>query len=140
MESVTFTLLLDYIYNKFAVTFVLSIIGIIIRELVCNVSKRNKVNIKKILASNIFSTALLCVIGEYFDISFSIYVILCMIVGIWSSKIVSLAVNSKFMAKVFSKVAKQLADPVIGSIADVIDENNDTNNTNTDNQKKNKKE
>ena len=122
MEQPTFTLLLDYLYSKFAVTFILCIIGVAIRLISTAVNNKQRVSRGKLIASTMFSTFLMCAIGEYIHINFSVYVFLCVVVGMWSTKIVSLALDSKFMSKVTLKCLKKVASPVAKSISEALDD------------------
>lgn len=69
-----------------------------------------------------FSTFLMCAVGEYIHINFSVYVFLCVVVGMWSTKIVSLALDSKFMSKVTLKCLNKVASPVAKSISEALDD------------------
>lgn len=122
MEQPTFTLLLDYLYSKFAVTFILCIIGVAIRLISTAVNNKQRVSRGKLIASTMFSTFLMCAVGEYIHINFSVYVFLCVVVGMWSTKIVSLALDSKFMSKVTLKCLKKVASPVAKSISEALDD------------------
>lgn len=142
MEQFTFTLLLDYIYNKFALTFLITILGVVIRTLMSNVSAKQKVSIGKVLASTVFSTILMCAIRELIPFTFTVYVLVCVIVGMWSMKIVSLVMDSKFMTKFISKYLKSIAGPVAKSLSDALDDENDNvdEEKSTTNNKDKKKE
>lgn len=142
MEQFTFTLLLDYIYNKFALTFLITILGVVIRTLMSNVSAKQKVSIGKVLASTVFSTILMCAIRELIPFTFTVYVLVCVIVGMWSMKIVSLVMDSKFMTKFISKYLKSIAGPVAKSLSDALDDedNNVDEEKSTTNNKDKKKE
>lgn len=142
MEQFTFTLLLDYIYNKFALTFLITILGVVIRTLMSNVSAKQKVSIGKVLASTVFSTILMCAIRELIPFTFTVYVLVCVIVGMWSMKIVSLVMDSKFMTKFISKYLKSIAGPVAKSLSDALDDedNNVDEEKSTTNNKYKKKE
>ena len=122
MDQLTFTLLLDYLYSKFAVTFILCIIGVAIRLISTAVNNKQRVSRGKLIASTMFSTFLMCAVGEYIHINFSVYVFLCVVVGMWSTKIVSLALDSKFMSKVTLKCLKKVASPVAKSISEALDD------------------
>lgn len=142
MEQFTFTLLLDYIYNKFALTFLITILGVVIRTLMSNVSAKQKVSIGKVLASTVFSTILMCAIRELIPFTFTVYVLVCVIVGMWSMKIVSLVMDSKFMTKFISKYLKNIAGPVAKSLSDALDDEDDNvdEEKSTTNNKDKKKE
>lgn len=142
MEQFTFTLLLDYIYNKFALTFLITILGVVIRTLMSNVSAKQKISIGKVLASTVFSTILMCAIRELIPFTFTVYVLVCVIVGMWSMKIVSLVMDSKFMTKFISKYLKSIAGPVAKSLSDALDDEDDNvdEEKSTTNNKDKKKE
>ena len=72
MEQPTFTLLLDYLYSQFAVTFILSIVGVVIRVTVKTINNKDRVSIGKLIASTMFSTFLMCAVREYIHINFSL--------------------------------------------------------------------
>lgn len=125
MEQFTFTLLLDYIYHRFAITFILCMIGIVIRLLMKNVNVKKKIGIGKVIASTMFSTFLMCAIGELIDFEFTVYVLVCVVVGMWSMAIVQVVMDSKFMTKLLNKYLKNLADPVAKSLSDALKEESD---------------
>lgn len=127
MDQLTFTLLLDYIYNKFAVTLVLCSVGVVIRNIISDFSCNRKVSIGKTVASSMFSTVLMCAVKDYIDIAFSIYVLACVIIGMWSTRIISLVADSKFMGKVTKRLLKSIANPVADAVSDVLDEENKNN-------------
>ena len=133
MDQLTFTLLLDYIYNRFAVTLVLCSIGVFIKNIINDISYKRKVSIGKTVASSMFSTVLMCAVKDYIGIAFSVYVLTCVIVGMWSTKIISLVVDSKFMGKVTKRLLKSIASPVADAVSDVLDEEENKNNDGIDN-------
>lgn len=130
MEQPTFTLLLDYLYSKFAVTFILCIVGVIIKVIITTVNNKQRVSIGKLIASTMFSTFLMCAIGEYIHINFSIYALICVVVGMWSTNLVALFLNSKFISNLTLKYLKKVAGPVAKSISEALDEEDISDNKN----------
>lgn len=124
MDQLTFTLLLDYLYSNFAVTFILSIIGVVIRLVVKNVGAKQRISIGRFVASAVFSTILLCALRNYVDIDFSVYVFLCIVVGMWSPNIVSVVLDSKFMANLLKKYLKGVFEPIAKSLSDALEDEN----------------
>lgn len=122
MEQPTFTLLLDYLYSKFAVTFILCIIGVIIKVMITSVNKKQKVSIGKLIASTMFSTFLMCAIVEHYHITFSIYALISVIVGMWSTNLVALFLNSRFIRNLTLRYLKTVAGPLAKSISESLDE------------------
>ena len=135
MDQVTITLLLDYLYSKFAVTFILSIIGVVIRMIVNNVNSKQRVSTGRLIASTMFSTVLLCAIGEFAYINFSVYVLLCVIVGMWSTKLVSLVLDSKFMCKFTMKYLKRVSGTVAKSLSEALEEETESEDKKSKNEK-----
>ena len=124
MDQLTFTLLLDYLYSNFAVTFILSIIGVVIRLVVKNVGAKQRISIGRFVASAVFSTILLCALRNYVDIDFSVYVFLCIVVGMWSPNIVSVVLDSKFMTSLLKKYLKGVSEPIAKSLSDALEDEN----------------
>ena len=135
MDQVTITLLLDYLYSKFAVTFILSIIGVVIRMIVNNVNSKQRVSTGRLIASTMFSTVLLCAIGEFAYINFSVYVLLCVIVGMWSTKLVSLVLDSKFMGKFTMKYLKRVSGTAAKSQTKALEEETESEDKKSKNEK-----
>lgn len=131
MQQFTFTLFLDYLYNRFALTFVLCIIGSIIRILINASKERKSVSISKVLASTMFSTVLMCALSEFIPFTFTVYVLVCVLIGMWNQKILHLFLDSKFMTKLLENSLKTIAGPVSDIIEDTISD--------TQNNKENKK-
>ena len=69
----------------------------------------------------------MCAVKDYIDIAFSIYVLACVIIGMWSTRIISLVADSKFMGKVTKRLLKSIANPVADAVSDVLDEENKNN-------------
>lgn len=139
--EITKTVLLDYLYNKFAITFVLCLIGAFIKECAKEYNnpiekkeKRNVLNMKIVLSSSIFCTFLMCAIAEYANIQFTIYALICVIAGMWSSIIIRAAMNFRFMKTFLINFFKNLG-PVFKASSKAIQELE-----NTDDNKDNKKE
>lgn len=124
MDQLTFTLLLDYLYSNFAVTFILSIIGVVIRLVVKNVGAKQRISIGRFVSSAVFSTILLCALRNYVDIDFSVYVFLCIVVGMWSPNIVSVVLDSKFMTNLLKKYLKGVSEPIAKSLSDALEDEN----------------
>lgn len=135
MEQFTFTLLLDYIYHRFAITFILTLLGVVIRVLMSNVNSKQQVGIGKVVASAMFSTILMCAITELVPFAFTVYVLACVLSGMWSMKIVSLGLDSKFMTKIISKYIKNVAGSMGEAISDALDDESKAEKGSNDNNK-----
>lgn len=132
---------LEYLYDKFAVTFILCIVGVFIKECIGNVRRNKKFKVKRILSSVIVSTAIMCAIGSNLSLSFEWYALVNILFGAWSNSIASFVLSSKFMTKYIPKFLHNLANPIAKTIADVLeDDDNDKKDSKKSTSKKDKKE
>ncbi len=131
MQQTTINLLIDYLYNKFAIAFVCSLIGISIYEVIIN-TKDKPIKLRALLATSTFSTVLLCAIRDKFpNLSFSAYILLCTLVSMWGKKILLLLTNSKFMSKFLANLLKKLAsDSVSKALSDTVNDEVDSKKDN----------
>lgn len=116
MGNITFNILLEFLYNRFAVTFIFCLIGSCIREALKTTKKdsKSKINIKKIATSTMFSTFLMCACAEYIDLPFGVYAVLSVFGGMWGLVIAELAMNGNFVIKFLGKLTKKvITDPIV---------------------------
>lgn len=114
--------LLNYLYNDFAVSFVICLCGSIIRDMLNSYKNNTKINIKKIIIYGKFSTILLCAVRAYIDIEFNIYIFICILAGMWSDSIVNFFTNSKIMLFLLNRILKNIDDPISKAVSDATDE------------------
>ena len=119
MEDLSIDVLLEFLYNRFAVTFLLCMIGSITREMFLPTKKKKSqlLNIKKIVTSTVFSTFLMCTFADYIDLTFSAYAVLSILCGIWGLIIVQIAVNENFVQKLLLKFAEKLPESLAKAAA-----------------------
>lgn len=121
-ESTMVNELLSYLYGSFLITYVLCVIGSLIRD-VMNVSKKkSRIHIKSILISSILVTSIICAIGNRYTIDFSIYVLLCLLGGACSGSICNLVMNNKLLLILTKVIGKNIKDPVAKIISDTVEE------------------
>lgn len=121
-ESTMVNELLSYLYGSFLITYVLCVIGSLIKD-VMNVSKKkSKIYIKSILISSILVTSIICVIGSQYKIDFSLYVVLCLLGGACSGSICNLFMNNKLLIILTKVIGKNIKDPVAKIISDTVEE------------------
>ena len=122
MDVISLGLLLEYLYDKFVVTFILCLIGGIIRETASSAMKQRKMNASKMMASVVLASALMCALVDYVKVPFSIYTIICILVGIWAPILLKLIMNTKFMARLVSNIAANMKDPIAKGISTALNE------------------
>lgn len=141
MDVISLGLLLEYLYDKFVVTFILCLIGGIIRETASTAMKQKQMNAKRMMASVVLASALMCALVDYVKVPFSIYTIICILVGIWAPVLLKLIMNTKIMMKLVSNIAANMKDPIAKGISTTIneldeDENRDERNPIEDKEEK----
>ena len=99
MNEITFSVLLEFLYNEFAVTFVFCFLGSCIRS-ISQTKKQDEsksFNVKRIVISTIFSTLLMCTFTEYIDLQFEVYAFASFFCGLWGLQLCKIAMNIKFI-------------------------------------------
>lgn len=132
MSDITVDILLEFLYNQFAVTFVFCLVGSIIRDWTRTTTSKDKqskmLDIKRIVTSTVFSTFLMCACAEYIDLPFSVYAITSVFCGMWGLVMVNIAINGKFMTNICKNLVKKLVDPVlqtaVESASEILEEEN----------------
>ena len=124
MDAISVSILLEYLYKKFVVTFIMCLIGAFLRESVKTV-KQTKLNTRKTLASAILASVLMCALFDYISIPFSIYTVLTIITGMWSHTLLNLLLNVKIMKVLLKNIFKNIKDPVMQGLSDTMEELDD---------------
>lgn len=124
MEDLSIDVLLEFLYNRFAVTFLLCMVGSLTREMFLPTKKKKSklLNIKRIVTSTVFSTFLMCTFADYIDLTFSAYAVLSILCGIWGLIIVQIAVNENFVMKLLLKLADKIPNSLAKSAAESASE------------------
>ena len=126
MDDLTVYVLLEFLYNKFAVTFVFCSVGYFIREFTSKDKKSKTSIIKKFVITTMFSTFLMCACAEYIDLPIGVYAIFSIFCGIWGLQIINIVVSGNFFKKFTHALSKLITNPVIKSAvetaSDVFDE------------------
>lgn len=135
MDTISVAILLEYIYNKFLVTFVLCMVGSLIKETMLLSKKYKKINITKVIMSSLFSSCIVCGLVDYVSMTFSIYSIVCILFGMWGYQLLLLFLNANFMKKLVSVILHNITGPLSKYAKDLDeslkDENDKDNNSNT---------
>ncbi len=121
-ESTMVNELLSYLYGSFLITYVLCVIGSLIRDVMNMSKKKSKIHIKSILISSILVTSIICAIGNKYKIEFSIYVLLCLLGGACSGSICNILMNNKLLLILTKVIGKNIKDPVTKIISETVEE------------------
>lgn len=132
MDNYTLGLLLDYLYNKFAVTFILSLVGASMREVfVTNKNRKNHIKISKLFMSAVLVTVLLCALGELYKFNFSVYVLVCVMCGLWGEFIVTkILLNKRVIFNFVINLLKKLGGSFSSAAAETLAEENKNKKSN----------
>lgn len=124
MGVVTINMLLEYLYKKFIVTFILCLIGVFVNKSI-KASKLENINFKKALASTIVASVLVCFIIDIVDLSFSVYIVVSILVGIWSTTILKLIMDIKFIRSLTINILKMFKIPITNLLSDTLKDMNE---------------
>lgn len=129
MDTVSVTILLEYLYNKFLVTFVLCLMGSFIKETMLLSKKYKKINLRKIMLSGVFSSLIVCVITDYVSMTFAMYSIVCVLFGMWGYRLLLLFLNTNFIKKLVSVILRNVSGPLSKYASDLDESLKDENFT-----------
>ena len=121
MDVISLNILLEYLYKRFVVTFLLCLVGAFIKESTVS----GKMNFLSVLSSTIFSSVLICTLIEYIKVPFSLYAAITLLVGMWSSSLIKLFLNLKFVQSLMKVLVKNISGPaskVLGRMAEEVEE------------------
>lgn len=114
--NISVDILLGFL-SGFSVTFVFCVMGALIGATIKASKNQEKINTKKLIASVVFSTFLMCGIAQYIEMNLQVYAILCVICGMWGKQIINAFLNEKFLSNLFTNIAKLITSPVVKEIA-----------------------
>lgn len=126
MEQLSIDILLEFLYNKFAITFWFCLFGSFSREYLVyltttksgsNNKKHGNFNFGKVVISAIFSTILMCACADYVkvELHIEVYAIISVVLGMWGLGIMKSIIDKKFLYVLSKKVTKYITDPIIKS-------------------------
>lgn len=139
MDLISFTVLLEYLYKKFIVTFILCLIGSFLRESLGGSTKITQISPTRITSSAVFGSIIMCALLEYIKVPFSIYACITIVVGIWSPQLLQLVMDANIMKKFTKNLLKQVKDPIAKAIVSTEQEiANEIEKDNDEQKEKNK--
>ena len=128
--------LLDFLYNKFMISFIICVFGSFSRDVIDTIKNHTKLNVGVTLVTALFGGVITCMILDIADnISFGEFVFLAYFIGLWSYQIFNIVTNKKF-AKIISigfNKASKLPKEVTSSIEQIakeVDQGEDNTNKN----------
>lgn len=122
MDPVSINILLEYLYKRYIVTFLLCLVGAFIKESTMSTAKVKKISILKILSPSIFSSVLICALSDYMKVPFGVYMGICIVTGMWGSSLVKLFLNAKFIKHLLTTGLARLGGTLGRKLSDMSEE------------------
>ena len=135
-ELITISGLLDYLYSRFAVTYLMCFLGVIISKVLkitISMDKKKPVtlNVLSLALQGALITVIICAAQDYLRVkSFNLYVMICVFAGIWSPVIIQAITNIKLVKMFIVNITKKAKDPIVSAVGETIDQIEDLDNDN----------
>lgn len=140
MNQFTLALFIDYMYNRFILTFVLCLLGALSKDLYDTIKNLNKINISRILVSSLFGSITMSALLDVVNWKFSIHVLVCFFTGMWAFKLLEFAMNwnivKAFLKALFKQSKGVISKTITETISDIEESNKDDDEKSTDKEAK----
>lgn len=140
LNLVDFSLLWNYFVNRFAIIFLLVMVGAFIHDIYDTMKNQTIINIKGIIISSIVGTAVIAAAIECFQPSIGVLVLICLMVGIWGYKLLDIIMNWNVVRSLLRNILKNSKNAVGEAIADTMDDLSKENKNEEESMKINDKE
>lgn len=151
MEQLSIDVLLEFLYNKFAITFWFCLFGSFSKEYLAyltisktgsNSKKYGNFNLGKVVMSAVFSTILMCACADYVkvELHIEVYAIISVILGMWGLGIMKIIIDKKFLYVLSNKITKYITDPIIKSAVESASESLEEDNKESNKKQQSKDE
>lgn len=107
MSNLTIELFIDYMYNRFLIIFFICLAGSLVHDVCGTIKNLSKIEYMKDIISALFSAIVLSTIIDIVNWNFSLCVLVCFLTGIYSFKLLELALNWKVMKSIVLNILKQ---------------------------------
>lgn len=120
----TVDMIIDYLINNFMISFVMCLLGSLIKDMFDNMQNSSKLSIKKIFISTIFSSFLAASLVDWLriKISFGAMLLICLLVGMWGFWILKWITKYANVYLLFSNVLKNVNNNIANGVANTMDE------------------
>ena len=133
MNDLTFSVLLEFLYNRFAVTFVMCFVGSWMRGVFMNNKNERKIfDIKRVVISTLFSTFLMCACSVYLNLKVEVYILLSVLCGMWGLAIMKLVMSENFLLLLVKNFSKKVADPIVKGTMEAVTQVSEQKDTEKD--------
>ena len=122
MDAVSVNILLEYLYKRYIVTFLLCLVGAFIKESTMSTAKVKKISILKILSPSIFSSVLICALSDYMKVPFGVYTGICIVTGMWSYPLVKLFLSIKFIKQILRAALANIGGALGRKLTDISED------------------
>lgn len=112
----SFDIILKYSY-EFATAFAFCAVGSFLRQAFSSVPKSKKINVPKIFISTVFSAILMCAFIKYKELSFELFVLTCVLFGMYSNKLMMILMSEKFGKRFLNNILDRFTDSIFKEAA-----------------------
>lgn len=102
--------------SEFSITLIFCAVGSWTRAIIKSSKNQEKIDIKEIIASVVFSAFLMCSCAQYLHFPFEVYATISIICGMWGKVFINLLVSDTFIHNFFTNIAKLITSPVIKEV------------------------
>lgn len=102
--------------SELSTTFIFCSLGSWIRAIVKSAKNQEKIDIREIIASIVFSTFLMCSCAQYFNLPVEVYATISIVCGMWGKVFINLLINEKFMKNIFKNMTKFITAPIVKEV------------------------
>ena len=135
-QEFTIMTLVLWLYKSFSLVFVITFFGSLMYDLMDTIKRKTKIGIKRTLISSLICSFVITPIFDLVEnINFSIFILICFFIGIWSNKLVNYILDWIFAKKVLGLLIKELGKDISETVMKTIDtiDKEDKNKTDNDN-------
>lgn len=132
MQLTSITELLDYICNTFLVSFIMCLIGSLMRELMSSINDVNNIRLKRVGVSTVFSSFLMSAASTWIKskVPFAGYIFCCLMAGLWGYQLILVATNIKIMMVFVKNILKNISTPLGEAAKETVNEIEKTKDNN----------
>ena len=128
MQEYSTIVILQWLYERYLIVFLLCFLGSFIRDVFDTIVSLSKIDIRKILVSTVFCSIIDTAILDNLSMDIGVYVAICVFTGMWSYDIMRYATNFKFILRFLKYFAKSFMGAAGKSFSDTINDLDDDGN------------
>ena len=135
-QEFTIMTLALWLYKSFSLVFVITFFGSLMYDLMDTIKRKTKIGIKRTLISSLICSFVITPIFDLVkNIDFSIFILICFLIGLWSNKLANYILDWRFAKKFLGLFIKELGKDISETVMKTIDtiDKEDKNKIDNDN-------